>query len=101
MASEMKRKRKPKAQPLVRSMHLIEDEHKNVARRTRERISLLCLDLEEEHEYGVDKATQTEIAMHQVHVEIEPSVFSMAVHEHSITKSIIFISYSVTININN
>ena len=71
MASEMKRKRKPKAQPLVRSMHLIEDERKNVARRTRERISLLCLDLEEEHEYGVDKATQTEIAMREVHVEIE------------------------------
>ena len=71
MASEMKRKRKPKPQPLVRSMHLIEDERKNVARRTRERISLLCLDLEEEHEYGVDKATQTEIAMRQVHVEIE------------------------------
>ena len=71
MASEMKRKRKPKPQPLVRSMHLIEDERKNVARRTRERISLLCLDSEEECEYGVDKATQTEVRMREVHVEIE------------------------------
>ncbi len=68
MASKKKPTRKPKPLPLARSLHLIEEERKNVARRTRERISLLCIDSEEEPDYG---ATQTDIAMREVHVEIE------------------------------
>ena len=71
MASEKKSKRKKKPQPLARSLHLIQDEHVNVARRTRERISMLFTDSEEECEYSVDKATQTDIPMREVHVEIE------------------------------
>ena len=71
MASEKKSKRKKKPLPLARSLLLIQDEHVNVARRTRERVSLLCIDSEEEREYSVDKATQTEIPMREVHVEIE------------------------------
>jgi hypothetical protein len=73
MASQKKRTRKPKPQPLTRSLHLIHEERVNVARRTRERIALLCIDSdsEEEREYSVDKATQTEIPMREVHVEID------------------------------
>ncbi len=71
MASKKKTTRKPKPLPLARSLHLIEQERVNVARRTRERISLLCIDSEEEREYSVDKATQTEIPMREVQVEIE------------------------------
>ncbi len=71
MASKKKPTRKPKPLPLARSLHLIEEERVNIARRTRERISLLCIDSEEEPEYSVDKATQAEIPMREVHVEIE------------------------------
>ena len=66
----MKRKRKPKPVPLERSRYLIHEERGNVARRTRERIALLCIDSKDQ-EYSVDKATQTEIPMREVHVEIE------------------------------
>jgi hypothetical protein len=71
MASTEKPKRKPKPIPLARSLHLIDEERGNVARRTHERIALLCIDSEEDQEYSVDKATQTEIPMREVHVEIE------------------------------
>ena len=71
VASKKKPTRKPKPLPLARSLHLIEEERVNVARRTRERISMLFTDSEEEREYSVDKATQTDIPMREVHVEIE------------------------------
>ncbi len=71
MVSEKKSTRKKKPLPLAWSLHLIEEERVNVARRTRERIALLCLDSEEEPEYSVDKATQSEIPMREVNVEIE------------------------------
>ena len=71
MASKMKTTRKPKPLPLERSLQLIQDERGNVARRTRERIALLFEDSEQEREYSVDKATQTEIPMREVHVEIK------------------------------
>ena len=64
-------KRKKKPQSLARSLQLIEDERVNVARRTRERISMLCTDSEEEREYNVDKGTQTDIPLREVLVEIE------------------------------
>ena len=70
MASTEQPKRKPKPNPLARSLHLIAEERGNVARRTRERIALLCIDSKDQ-EYSVDKATQTEIPMREVHVEIE------------------------------
>ena len=70
-SSEKKSKRKKKPQPLARSLELIQDERVNVARRTRERISMLFTDSEEEREYSVDKATQTEIPMREVHAEIK------------------------------
>ena len=69
MASTEKPKRKPKPNPLARSLHLIDEERGNVARRTRERIALLCIDSEDQ-EYSVDKATQTEIPLREVLVEI-------------------------------
>ncbi len=62
--------RKPKPPPLARSLHLIDEKRGNVERRTRERNALLCIDSEEDQEYSVDKATQTEIPMREVHVEI-------------------------------
>jgi hypothetical protein len=71
MASDMKSTRKPKPPPLKRSLQLIQNERVNVARRTRERIALLFVDSEQEREYSVDKATQTEIPMREVHVEIK------------------------------
>ncbi len=58
---------KKKPLPLRRSRQLIEDKRVNVARRTRERIALLF----PSPEYSVDKATQTEIPMREVHVDIE------------------------------
>ena len=61
-ASEKKSQRKKKPLPLARSLLLIQDERVNVARRTRDRISMLFTDSEEEREYGVDKATKTDIA---------------------------------------
>ena len=70
MASGMKRIRKPKPLPLARSLHLIAEERGNVARRTRERIALLCIDSENDQDYSVDKATQTEIPLREVLVEI-------------------------------
>ncbi len=72
MASTEKTKRKPKPNPLARSLHLIDEERGNVARRTRERIAQLCIDSEDqEYSVGVDKATQTHIPLREVHVEIE------------------------------
>ncbi len=62
----MKSTRKPKPLPLERSLQLIQDDRVNVARRTRERIALLFVDSEQEREYSVDKATQTEIPMREV-----------------------------------
>ena len=53
-SSEKISKRKKKPQPLARSLQLIEDKRVNAARRTRERISMLCTDSEEEREYNVD-----------------------------------------------
>ena len=70
MESKKKTTRKPKPQPLTRSLDLIKDERKNVARRTRERCALLAIDSETDEDYSVDKATQTEIALREVHVEI-------------------------------
>ena len=65
-----KPKRKPKPQPLTRSLDLIQEERKNVARRTRERCALLCFESETDQDYSVEKATQTEIPLHEVLVEI-------------------------------
>ena len=70
MASTEQPKRKPKPNPLARSLHLIAEERGNVARRTRERITLLCIDSENDQDYSVDKATQTEIPLREVLVEI-------------------------------
>ena len=70
MAATLTRKRKPKPLPLARSLYLIDEEHRNVARRTRERCALLAIDSETDEDYSVDKATQTEIALREVHVEI-------------------------------
>ena len=70
MASDIKWKRKPKPLPLARSLHLIAEERGNVARRTRERIALLRIDSEKDQEYSVDKATQTDIPLREVLVEI-------------------------------
>ena len=66
----MKRKRKPKPVPLERSRYLIDEERGNVARRTRERCELLSIVSETEEDYSVDKATQTEIPLREVLVEI-------------------------------
>jgi hypothetical protein len=56
---------KKRPQPLARSLKLIEEERVDVARRTRERISLLFA----ETQYGIDLhiATTTEIPMREVH----------------------------------
>ena len=70
MASEKKRIRKPKPLPLARSLLLIAEERVNVARRTRERIAIIGKDLENDQIYSVDKATQTEIPLREVLVEI-------------------------------
>ena len=72
MASKTITTRKPKPQPLTRSLDLIQEERKNVARRTRERCALLSIESETDQDYSVDKATQTEIAfaLREVHVEI-------------------------------
>ncbi len=58
---------KNKKQHLARSLQLIEEERVNVARRTRERIAMLLPTTD----CSVDKATQTEIPMREVLVEIE------------------------------
>ena len=70
MASTKNPKRKPKPLPLARSLYLINDERGNVARRTRERCALLSIDSETDQDYSVDKATQTEIPLREVLVEI-------------------------------
>jgi hypothetical protein len=70
MASDIKWKRKPKPLPLERSLQLIAEERVNVARRTRERIAIIGKDLENDQIYSVDKATQTEIPLREVLVEI-------------------------------
>ena len=71
MASTEKPKRKPKPLPLARSLFLIHEERGNVARRTRERCERLSIESETEEDYSVDKATQTEIPLRQVLVEIQ------------------------------
>ncbi len=70
MASEIKRIRKPKPLPLARSLQLIAEERVNVARRTRERIAIIGSDSEYDQNYSIDKATQTEIPLREVLVEI-------------------------------
>ena len=70
MAATLTRKRKPKPLPLARSLYLTHEERGSVARRTRERCALLAIDSETDEDYSVDKATQTEIALREVHVEI-------------------------------
>ena len=63
-------KRKPKPQHLARSLFLIHEERDNVTRRTRERCALLSSESETDQDYSVDKATQTEIPLHEVLVEV-------------------------------
>ena len=70
MESKKKKTRKPKPPPLTRSLDLIQEERKNVARRTRERGALLSNDSETDQDYSVEKATQTEIPLHEALVEI-------------------------------
>ena len=70
MDPTIKPKRKPKPQHLTRSLFLIHEEHGNVTRRTRERCALLSIDSETDQDYSVEKATQTEIPLHEVLVEI-------------------------------
>ena len=70
MDPTIKPKRKPKPQHLARSLFLIHEERGNVARRTRERCDLLSIDSETDQDYSVEKATQTEIPLHEVLVEI-------------------------------
>ena len=70
MESKMKTTRKPKPQHLARSLFHIQEERENLTRRTRERCALLFSDSETDQDYSVDKATQTEIPMHEVVVEI-------------------------------
>jgi hypothetical protein len=59
-------KPKKKSPPRARSLQLIEEERVNVERCTRERIALLF----PVTETSQDKATQTEIAMREVNVEV-------------------------------
>ena len=70
MASTEKPKRKPKPLPLARSLYLIHEERVNVARRTRERKAQLCIDSQKGPDYSVDIATQTDIPLREVVVEI-------------------------------
>ena len=70
MASTEKPKRKPKPLPLARSMYLIHEERVNVARRTRERKAQLSIDSETDQDCSVDRATQTDIPLREVLVEI-------------------------------
>ena len=104
-----KPKRKPRPQPLTRSLDLIQEERKNVARLTRERCALLSIHSEKDQDYSVEKATQTEIPLHEVLVEIHNwhtclnafcfCLILLSLHGHQINKSIIFICLSVTINL--
>jgi hypothetical protein len=70
MDPTIKRIRKPKPQHLARSLFLIDEERGNVTRRTRERCGLLSSQSETNQDYRVDKATQTDIPLHEVLVEI-------------------------------
>ena len=70
MASENKRRRKTKPLPLARSLLLIAEERVNVARRTRERIALIGSDTEYDQNWSEDKATQTDVPLREVLVEI-------------------------------
>ena len=70
MASTEKPKRKPKPLPLARSLYLINEERFNVARRTRERKAQLSMYSETDQMYSVDRATQTDIPLREVLVEI-------------------------------
>ena len=70
MASTETPKRKPKPLPLARSLHLIDEERVNIARRMRERKAQLSIDSETDQDYSVDKATQTDIPLREVLVEI-------------------------------
>jgi hypothetical protein len=70
MASTETPKLKPKPLPLARSLYLIHEERVNVARRTRERKAQLSIDSETDQDYSVDKATQTDIPLREVLVEI-------------------------------
>ena len=69
-STEKKSKRKKKPQQLARSLYLIHEESVNVARRTRERKAQLSIDSETDQDYSVDKATQTDIPLREVLVEI-------------------------------
>ena len=71
MASTNNPKRKPKPLPLASSLYLTDEERRNVARRTRERCALLAIDSETDEDYSVDNATQTEIPLREVLVEIQ------------------------------
>ena len=70
MESKKKKTRKPKPPPLTRSLDLIEEERKRVARRTRERCALLCFESETDQDHSVEKSTQTDIPLREVLVEI-------------------------------
>ena len=71
---------KPKPKPLWVTQRAINEERVNVVKRTEKRIRELLAASEDstnteqvsvEREYSVDKATQTEIPMREVHVEIK------------------------------
>jgi hypothetical protein len=65
LTQQMPPKKKP--QPLHVSLRLIEEERANMAKRTQARIAMLYPQTDQ----NVDKATQTEIPMREVLVEIE------------------------------
>ena len=69
-STENKSKRKKKPQQLARSLYLIHEESVNVARRTRERKAQLSFDSDTDQDYTIDKATQTDIPLREVLVEI-------------------------------
>jgi hypothetical protein len=57
---------KKKPQPLAYSLRLIEEERVNVEKRTQRRIAMLFAETDK----TVDKATQTEIPMREVLIEV-------------------------------
>ena len=71
MASNTKTTRKPKPPPLTRSLDLIQEERKNVARRTRERCALLSIHSVKDQDCSVETATQTEIPYLVMHTQTE------------------------------
>jgi hypothetical protein len=70
MDPTIKSQRKPKPQHLARSLFLIQEERGNVARRTRERCASLSINSETDQDCSKEKATQTDIPLHEVLVEI-------------------------------